>query len=109
MRVLIICLVLSLAGCTSVMGTVEPKEFTSVNGETIVACEVKGWSISMGDGGLCRVDDTGFVSTQEGGRLSESFRDFGLGVLNTAGKIVSGLFGGIGGFFSGIGDSASPE
>lgn len=96
-------------GCTSVMGTVEPKEFTSVAGETVLACEVKGWSISVGDGGLCRTDDSGYVSTQEGGRLSETVVGLTTGILETGGRIAAGFFGGIGGLFSGASESVSPE
>ena len=102
-------LVLSLAGCQSTMGKITPHEFTAVSGETIIACEVEGWTFAVGDGGVCRVDDTGYVSTTEGGRVSETFRDLTLGLVEGVGRVVGGLFGGIGGAFTAIGQGASGD
>jgi len=108
-RAAILVLVLALAGCQSTMGTIEPQEFTSVAGETIIACKVEGWTIAVGDGGVCRVDDSGMLSTTEGGRVSETFRDLTIGVVETAGRIFAGIFGGIGGFFSGAAGAVPTE
>ena len=98
-----------LTGCALSVGTIEPREFTAVSGETVLACETKGIQFSVGDGGNCRVDSDGFLSTQEGGHASDTARDIVLGVFEGAGRIVAGMFGGIGGFFSGIGDAANPQ
>lgn len=103
---------LLLTGCTGVIGTVEPTfhEVVDSQGSAIVtACTVKGVAWGGGDGGICRVDDEGYVNTVEGGNMGETFKDFGLGILEAAGRVVGGLFGGIGGAFSAIGAGASSD
>ena len=104
-----LCLAYCLTGCSSTMGKITPMEFTSAAGETIVACEVDGWTIAVGDGGVCRTDDEGQLSTTEGGRVSETFRDLTLGVIESAGRIAAGVLGGVGGAISGVGGAVSPD
>jgi hypothetical protein len=110
---IVLPLCLALTGCTGMIGTITPHEFTvrDTTGEAalVVACEVKGVAWGGGDGGICRVDDEGYVNTVEGGNMGETFKDFGLGILEAAGRVVGGLFGGIGGAFSAIGAGASSD
>lgn len=88
--------VLLSSGCALTMGEIEPREFTGVQGETIVACEIRGVSLAVGDGGTC--------ATVEGGQVSAGFVDVVLGLVESAGRIVGGIFTGIGG----IGAAVSP-
>jgi len=103
---LVVLLAATLSGCTGLVGTMRPIEFTASDTSgtaLVVACEIKGIAWGAGDGGLCRVDDDGFVSTVEGGRMSE----MPVRLFEAVGRIVGGLFSGIGGAFSAIGAGAS--
>ncbi len=108
---LVLGITLALTGCTGLAGTLEPKPFkvvdTTGQAELVVACEVKGIAWGLGDGGLCRVDDDGYVSTVEGGRASETFLGIVTEIGNAAGRVIGGLFGGIGAAFSAVGQGAS--
>lgn len=99
-----------LTGCTGVIGAVEPHEFQVVDADgkaIVIACSVKGVAWGGGDGGICRVDDEGYVSTVEGGHASETFRDIMAGLWDGVGRIVGGLFGGLGAAFTSVGQGAS--
>tara|TARA_Y100000310_G_scaffold334667_1_gene414933 strand:- start:1019 stop:1537 length:519 start_codon:yes stop_codon:yes gene_type:complete len=84
----------TISGCALTVGTVDPEEFTGVQGETIIACEIKGFSLAVGDGGTCR--------TVEGGNVSQGFVGMVTGLVESVGRILSGVFGGIGSAFSGM-------
>lgn len=77
-----------LSGCAIQLGTANPKEFSGAFGETIVACEIRGISIAMGDADICR--------NVEGGHVSKTFADMVLGTIRTAVAGVAGLFSGFG-------------
>lgn len=104
---LVLAILVALTGCVSFQGTITPKEFTSAAGETVIACEVKGNVLAVGDGGICRVDQDGYVGTVEGGHASETFKSIMDGLWNGVGRIVGGLFGGVGAAFSAIGQGGS--
>lgn len=82
-------LVFLTSGCAIQFGTMEPKHFTNLDGEMLLACETKGVLITMGDSDICS-------NAMRGGRVSKTFSDMTLGVMRTAGAIVAGFFGGAG-------------
>lgn len=92
-----------ISGCAIQLGTADPKEFRGAFGETIVACEIKGISIAVGDADICR--------NVEGGRVSQTFADMTLGVVRIVGQAVAGFFSGLGGAGAGMRDAleASPS
>ena len=77
-----------LSGCGISVGHVVPHEFTGANGQTIIACTVTGVQLGIGDGGVCR--------NVEGGHVSKSFADLFTGTLEAAGRIIGGVFMGLG-------------
>lgn len=91
-----------LSGCAIQLGTADPKEFRGAFGETIVACEIKGISIAIGDADICR--------NVEGGKVSQTFADMTLGVFRIVGQAVAGFFSGLGGAGAGMKDAlAEPQ
>lgn len=78
-----------LSGCAVQLGTMEPKQFSTLGGGTLIACDVKGISIAVGDADLCS-------NSARGGKVSKTFSDMTLGVVRTAGAAVAGFFGGAG-------------
>lgn len=83
-----------LSGCAIQLGTAKPEEFHGAFGETIVACEIKGISIAIGDADICR--------NVEGGHVGRDFVDMTLGVVRMLGQAVAGLFTGLGGAGQGM-------
>lgn len=93
---------LLLSGCAIQLGTANPKEFNGAFGETIVACEIKGISLAIGDADICR--------NVEGGHVGRDFVDMTLGVVRMLGQAVAGLFTGLGGAGQGMAAAlAAPE
>ena len=78
-----------LSGCALQVGTMEPKQFSTLGGGTLIACETKGFLIAIGDSDLCS-------NSARGGKVSKTFSDMTLGVVATVGKIIAGFFGGAG-------------
>lgn len=87
-------LFLLLSGCAIQLGRSTPHEFTGANGETIIACDVQGISVALGDADICR--------NVEGGHVGRDFVDMTLGVVKAAGSIVAGFFTGLGGAGQGM-------
>ncbi len=83
---LVLILAGGLGGCALTLGTIEPQEFTAAQGETVIACEIKGLSLAFGDGGTC--------ATVEGGKISQAAADLLGGVFNGVRGILAGIFGG---------------
>ena len=77
------------SGCAVQLGSVKPHFETGPNGNTIVACEVKGVSLALGDGGICR--------NVEGGHVSQFFSSMFTSTVSLALGVVGSIFGGIGG------------
>jgi len=73
-------LLLSLVGCGISLGRVTPASYTGINGETIIACEIVGIQLGIGDGGVCQ--------NVEGGELS----DAPVRLVEAAGRIAGALF-----------------
>lgn len=78
-----------LSGCAIQLGTMEPKQFSTLGGGTLIACDTKGILIAVGDADLCS-------NSARGGNVSKTFSDMTLGVVRTAGAAVAGFFGGAG-------------
>lgn len=78
-----------LSGCAIQLGTMEPKQFSTLGGGTLIACETKGILIAVGDADLCS-------NSARGGKVSKTFSDMTLGVVRTAGAAIAGFFGGAG-------------
>lgn len=73
-------LLLSLVGCGISLGRVTPASYTGINGETIIACEVVGIQLGIGDGGVCQ--------NVEGGELS----DAPVRLVESVGRIAGAIF-----------------
>lgn len=76
-------------GCAIQLGTMEPKQFSTLGGGTLIACDTKGITIAVGDADLCS-------NSARGGKVSKTFSDMTLGVVRTVGAAVAGFFGGAG-------------
>lgn len=74
-----------LGGCAVQLGTSTPESFTGPMGETIIACDVRGVSIAIGDGGVCQ--------NVEGGHVSSAFSALWQGTVGAAVNLVGGFFG----------------
>ncbi len=85
---LVLALLISI-GCAGQVGTITPEFRTGADGETIVACTIKGVSISWGDSDICR--------NVEGGHVGRDFVGMFLGVVQIAVSAVGGIFSGLGG------------
>lgn len=86
----IAALLIPLAGgCAVQLGTMEPKQFSTLGGGTLIACDTKGITIAVGDADLCS-------NSARGGKVSQTFSDMTLGVVRTVGAAVAGFFGGAG-------------
>lgn len=86
----ILALLIPLAGgCAIQLGTMEPKQFATLGGGTLIACDTKGILIAFGDADLCS-------NSARGGHVSKTFSDMTLGVVRTVGAAVAGFFGGAG-------------
>lgn len=82
---------LVLTGCGISLGQVKPEQFEGSNGETIIACEMRGIQIGVGDGGVCQ--------NAEGGHVSSIFSQMFIGTVEAAGRVLGALlspFGAIG-------------
>ena len=77
-----------VSGCAINLGRVTPELFEGQNGETIIACTTEGVQIALGDGGVCR--------NIEGGHVSETFADLFTGTIEAAGRVIGGVFTGLG-------------
>ncbi len=99
MAMVLICLL--PLGCAVQLGQVHPNFYTGADGETVVACDVKGVSLSFGDADICR--------NVEGGHVSRTFADMTLGLVRAAGAIVAGFFTGLGGAGAGVQAALAPE
>lgn len=98
----IISLVLMAQGCAIQVGRVTPEEFTSITGETLIACKVEGIQFAFGDADICR--------NVEGGHVSRTFADMTLGIVRLAANAVAGFFSGLGGAGAGMQSAvAAPE
>ena len=75
-----------LSGCALNIGQVTPDEYTGVNGETIIACELKGIQFGVFDGGVCR--------NVEGGQVGRTFVDLFTGAVEAVGRILGGILTG---------------
>lgn len=82
---LAVVLIPFLGGCAVQLGTSTPESFTGPMGETIIACDVRGVSIAIGDGGVCQ--------NVEGGHVSQMFSALWQGTVGTAVNLVGGFFG----------------
>ena len=78
-----------LGGCAIQLGTMQPKQFSTLDGGTLIACETKGIAIAIGDADLCS-------NSARGGHVSKTFSAMTLGVVRTVGAAVAGFFGGAG-------------
>lgn len=76
-------------GCAVQLGTMEPKQFSTLGGGTLIACETKGILLAFGDADLCS-------NSARGGHVSRTFSDMTLGVVRTVGAAIAGFFGGAG-------------
>ena len=85
---LVLCVAL-LSGCAFQIGTLEPKQFSTLGGGTLIACDTKGILIAVGDADLCS-------NSARGGHVSRTFSDMTLGVVRTVGAAGAGFFGGAG-------------
>lgn len=90
-------LAVMIQGCAVQLGRSTPHEFTSITGETLVACEIVGISLAFGDADICR--------NAEGGHVSKTFADMTLGVIKVVGSAVAGFFSGLGGAGQGMQDA----
>lgn len=100
-QVVVALLCLLPLGCAVQLGEIHPNFHTGADGETVVACDVKGASFSFGDADICR--------NVEGGHVSRTFSDLALGLVRTAGSIVAGFFSGLGGAGVGMQAALAPE
>lgn len=78
-----------LGGCAIQLGTMQPKQFSTLGGGTLIACETKGILLAIGDADLCS-------NSARGGHVSKTFSQMTLGVVRTLGAAVAGFFGGAG-------------
>lgn len=78
-----------LGGCAIQLGTMEPKQFSTLDGGTLIACDTKGITLAFGDADLCS-------NSARGGHVSKTFSAMTLGVVRTVGAAVAGFFGGAG-------------
>lgn len=86
----ILALLIPLAGgCAIQIGTANPKQFSTLNDGTLIACETKGILLAIGDADLCS-------NSARGGHVSKTFSAMTLGVFRTVGAAVAGFFGGAG-------------
>lgn len=74
-----------LGGCAIQLGTSTPEAFTGPMGETIIACEVRGVSVALGDGGVCQ--------NIEGGHVSSAFSALWQGTVGSALNLVGAFLG----------------
>lgn len=94
-------------GCAMSIGQVTPEEFTGANGETIIACDLKGIQFGVFDGGVCR--------NVEGGQVGETFVDLFTGAVEAVGRILGGILTGFASAGSALGapqaavPAAAPE
>ncbi len=93
----LVVLLSTSVGCAVFAGSSKPELFEGVNGETIVACEIKGIAFTFGDADICR--------NVEGGHISEPFAGVLSGLFETVLRVVGGIFTGIGG----VGAAISPD
>jgi hypothetical protein len=90
----LLVLMTTSTGCAGFAGVSTPHAFEGINGETIVACDIKGVGFSFGSADICR--------NIEGGHISEFFKDMTLGVVREASRVVGGVLTGIGGLGTAI-------
>lgn len=74
---------LLLTGCGISIGHVTPSEFEGENGQTIIACEMKGIQLGFGDGGVCQ--------NAEGGHVSNTFAVLFTGTIEAVGRILGAV------------------
>ena len=101
MKTGLVALLIGSTGCAVQLGTVVPEIHTGADGETIVACEVKGVTLAFGDGGICR--------NIEGGHVSQAFAGLFTSTIGLAMSAVAGIFGGIGAIGSGMAAQPIPQ
>jgi len=75
---------LVLTGCGVSLGHVTPHEFEGENGQTIIACEMRGIQLGVGDGGVCQ--------NAEGGHVSDVFAGMWTATVDTVRTIVAAIF-----------------
>jgi len=85
---LVVLLATTMSGCAFQVGKVDPLFITGADGETIMACKLRGISVALGDGAVCR-------DTTEGGELSQGFTHMIEAMFNGTARIVGGMFGGM--------------
>ncbi len=96
-------LLIPFLGCAVQLGTMEPKQFSTLGGGTLIACETKGILIAVGDADLCS-------NSARGGHVSHTFADMTLGIFRLATSAVAGFFSGIGSAGAGMQAAvAAPE
>lgn len=88
---MVLSVMVVLTGCAFSVGTVDPEITTGADGETIVACEMKGVQFGVFDGGVCR--------NVEGGQVGDTFVEL---VTGTVTAVIRAIAGGIAGFGGGI-------
>lgn len=74
---------LLFTGCGISLGQVTPSKFEGSNGETIIACEMRGIQIGIGDGGVCQ--------NAEGGHVSNTFAVLFTGTIEAVGRILGAV------------------
>jgi hypothetical protein len=84
---IVLLMSLVLSGCTFHAGVNEPVAWTGADGETILSCETKGLSFSIGGGAVCR-------ETMEGDHLSKGFTNMVVAIFNGIGRVTGAIFGG---------------
>jgi hypothetical protein len=92
--------VLLSVGCAGMVGTSTPVELTGTDGDPVIAHEVKGVAWSFWDAGI--------GANVEGGSGGETTVDLLTAVIETAGRILGGVFTGLGGIGSSVVEASSP-
>ena len=82
-----IAVVLVVSGCGIQLGKVTPHDFSgsAPGGEVVIACEVTGVSIAIGDAGVCQ--------NVEGGHVSQAFSALFGNTVGAALNLVGAFFG----------------
>lgn len=88
-------------GCAGLIGTSTPTGIDVGNGETIVAHTVEGLAWTFWDGGVGQNVEGG-----TGGQVTVGVVE---GIIEAVGKVVGGLFMGLGGIGQGITDATTPD
>jgi len=85
---------LMCSGCAFNLGVVTPHEYLGANGETIIACELKGVQFGLFDGGVCQ--------NVEGGQVGNTFVELTTGLVEAVGRILGALLSPFGGASSAL-------